>query len=254
VFQKIKKSVVVTVAGFALVSPVALATSASATPVEPASVVQVSNVVSVKDTNGGVALTDLEVQPRVIDGRVGLAVKVESADTVAADVKFITPYGEKSFKGAEQVQPGTNAYQTFNTREEAIAAGTVTISAYVPASNGQLARHTVVVLSYGAFSARPADQVDVTPVVETRVLAGKVFVAVKVTNNETVPVDIRITTPYGEVKRDKVQPGASASQSFATRSTEIAAGTVTVGAYLWDGFGHHQVRTVDYDAFAVAAS
>jgi hypothetical protein len=61
-------------------------------------------------------------------------------------------------------------------------------------------------------------------------MAGKVYVAVRATNDDTVPADITLTTPFGTKTVTGVQPGASAYQSFASRSTSVEAGTAQVSA------------------------
>jgi cytochrome c len=70
----------------------------------------------------------------------------------------------------------------------------------------------------------------VSTAVEPRCLAGKVYVAVRATNDDTVPADITLTTPFGTKTVADVAPGKSAYQAFATRSTSVAAGAAQVGA------------------------
>ena len=61
-------------------------------------------------------------------------------------------------------------------------------------------------------------------------LAGNAYVAVRATNADTVPVDVTLSTPYGERAVTGVQPGASAYQAFPVRAADVAAGTARVGA------------------------
>ncbi|MCB7135867.1 family 16 glycoside hydrolase [Cellulosimicrobium marinum] len=81
--------------------------------------------------------------------------------------------------------------------------------------------------------------------VQTRCLAGKVYVAVRATNDDTVPADITLSTPFGERTVTGVQPGKSAYQSFATRATSVEAGTAQVSA---TGDGRTAEHDVAYDA------
>jgi predicted alpha-1,2-mannosidase len=74
----------------------------------------------------------------------------------------------------------------------------------------------------------PVADLDVTVSASTRVLAGKQYVSVVVTNNEDAPVDVAITTPYGAKSFTDVKPGKSASTSISSRLQTIPAGEVTV--------------------------
>lgn len=69
---------------------------------------------------------------------------------------------------------------------------------------------------------------DVTVAASTRVLAGKQYVSVTVTNNETIPVAVVITTAYGSKSFASVQPGKSASVSLTSRLAAIPEGEVSV--------------------------
>ncbi|WP_265520164.1 NPCBM/NEW2 domain-containing protein [Oerskovia flava] len=82
---------------------------------------------------------------------------------------------------------------------------------------------------------------------QARTAAGKVFLAVRVVNDEDVPVDVTVTTPYGERTFADVAPGKNAYQSFATRQSSIEAGEVTVTVTKQvDGVDVTSVRTVEY--------
>lgn len=70
---------------------------------------------------------------------------------------------------------------------------------------------------------------------EARCLAGKVYVALRATNDGTDPVDVTLKTSYGSRVVEDVAPGASAYQSFATRAAAVEAGTATVTATPVDG-------------------
>lgn len=89
-----------------------------------------------------------------------------------------------------------------------------------------------------AGSHEPTPQVDVE--VAPRCLAGTVYVAVRATNVGDAPVDVTLSTPFGEKSFTGVEPGTNAYQSFASRATSIEAGTVTVTATLPDGDPHAQ--------------
>ncbi|NLP84190.1 carbohydrate-binding protein [Microbacterium sp. CFH 90308] len=76
--------------------------------------------------------------------------------------------------------------------------------------------------------ADAAADLDVSVSASTRVLAGKQYVSVTVTNNEDVPVDAVVTTPYGAKTFTAVAPGKSAAVSINSRLGSIPAGDVTV--------------------------
>ncbi|WP_435735283.1 ThuA domain-containing protein [Cellulosimicrobium sp. PMB13] len=80
-------------------------------------------------------------------------------------------------------------------------------------------------------STEPAPEgLAISTVVEPRCLAGKVYVAVRATNDDTAPADITLTTPFGTRTVADVAPGKSAYQAFATRSASVPAGTAQVSA------------------------
>ncbi|MBN0038579.1 family 43 glycosylhydrolase [Cellulosimicrobium cellulans] len=81
----------------------------------------------------------------------------------------------------------------------------------------------------------PQTQVPLEVELSPRCLAGKVYLAVRATNAGDVPVDVTLTTPFGERSFADVAPGKSAYQSFATRTTSVAAGTVTVAGWVDGG-------------------
>lgn len=64
--------------------------------------------------------------------------------------------------------------------------------------------------------------------VSPRCLAGKAYLAVRVTNPAGVPTDVHMSTPFGEMTRTSVTAGTNAYQSFAVRSREVASGELTV--------------------------
>ncbi len=70
----------------------------------------------------------------------------------------------------------------------------------------------------------------VTATAEVRCVAGKALVAVRATNGDTVPVDLTISTTYGEKTQKAVKPGAALFHTFTTRLKSIPAGTATATA------------------------
>jgi len=75
--------------------------------------------------------------------------------------------------------------------------------------------------------ARPrAIAVDV--VAETRSMGSSMYISVKVTNAESGPVSVKVTTAYGQKAFASVAAGKNAVASFNTRQPSIPAGTVAV--------------------------
>ncbi|WP_038462601.1 PQQ-binding-like beta-propeller repeat protein [Arthrobacter sp. PAMC 25486] len=66
--------------------------------------------------------------------------------------------------------------------------------------------------------------------VNPRCVAGKVVLQVVVVNQESEPVNVQITTEFGNKTFTGVQPGKNAFHAFTTRSKAISAGEVQVEA------------------------
>ncbi|MDO8145625.1 MULTISPECIES: NPCBM/NEW2 domain-containing protein [unclassified Isoptericola] len=64
--------------------------------------------------------------------------------------------------------------------------------------------------------------------VRLRTIGSSTVLAVRVVNDEGVPVDVTIETPYGDKSFSQVEPGQSAYQAFSTRSDAVDAGEVLV--------------------------
>jgi subtilisin family serine protease len=72
--------------------------------------------------------------------------------------------------------------------------------------------------------------VDVAVTAESRCLAGKAYVAVRVLNESGARADIAVSTPYGDRTFNNVKEGKNAYQAFAVRDTSVEADSVTVDA------------------------
>ncbi|MBD5784707.1 hypothetical protein IF650_00810 [Cellulosimicrobium terreum] len=84
-----------------------------------------------------------------------------------------------------------------------------------------------------------------------RCLGGTAYVAVRATNGEDAPVDVRLGTPFGVKDVSGVEPGKNAYQSFSSRTGSLQAGTVTVTASQ-DRAG--ETATTDYEVPFAATS
>jgi len=69
---------------------------------------------------------NLEATARCTGKFVHLAVRATNGEDAPVEVVLQTPYGSKRFPN---LQPGKNAYQSFNTRATSIEGGTVTVTA-----------------------------------------------------------------------------------------------------------------------------
>lgn len=94
----------------------------------------------------------------------------------------------------------------------------------------------------------PDHALDIAAVASTRCVAGKVVIVSRETNDDVVAVNLAVTSTYGAKDVAALAPGASATQVFTTRATEIVAGEVTVAAEpATGGLGGHTV-TASYPA------
>ncbi|MCR2816655.1 outer membrane protein assembly factor BamB family protein [Microbacterium jiangjiandongii] len=83
-----------------------------------------------------------------------------------------------------------------------------------------------------------------------RSLAGKVYLSVSALNDATVPVDIVISSPFGDKTFTDVAPGRTVSVSLNTRGASITAGEVTVTATASiDGRTLTRTKTAGFEAF-----
>lgn len=107
-----------------------------------------------------------------------------------------------------------------NGNEAAWAAGLVEVQVYARAAR--------------------APGVDLDVIAEARCLAGRAAVAVRATNTDGGPVDVRISTPWGAKDFTAVGEGRVAYQTFLSRTPAIGGGVATVAGTASDG------RTEEY--------
>lgn len=141
----------------------------------------------------------------------------------------ITLEGADAGSGVDKIQwegPGTfwGTYTEPFTRALTDTEQVIEFAATDAAGNEE-ARGRVVL---PALSEEPslAVAVDVSP----RCLAGTAYLAVRAANGEGVPVDVVLSTAYGEKSFADVAPGANAYRAFAVRASSLDAGAVTVTA------------------------
>lgn len=128
------------------------------------------------------------------------------------------------------------AYQWF---ADGTAVAGATGQAYVPGPDDLGARLTVRVTASmdglvsrtavsDAMAAVSEPPIQVEAVASARTLARNAYLTVTVTNADTGPVDVVITTAFGAKTFSNVQPGRSASVSLNTRSASFPAGEAVV--------------------------
>jgi Zn-dependent M28 family amino/carboxypeptidase len=76
---------------------------------------------------GNPRIDGVEAQARCLNGTAYVALRGANGEDAPADVRLITPFGEKKFSA---LAPGKNAYQSFTARSSSVAAGTATVAAY----------------------------------------------------------------------------------------------------------------------------
>ena len=82
---------------------------------------------------------------------------------------------------------------------------------------------------------------------QVRCLAGTAYIAVRAHNLRSVPLDVTLSTPYGERSFAAVAAGADGYQSFSARASGVEAGSVTVTA-VPSGGGTRTTQVVAYPA------
>jgi hypothetical protein len=85
-----------------------------------------SVAVLVQPQAGAELPVSVDVQTRCLAGKAYVAVRATNDGAVPVDVRLATPFGEKQ---VADVAPGKNAYQSFATRQKAVAAGEATVTA-----------------------------------------------------------------------------------------------------------------------------
>lgn len=127
--------------------------------------------------------------------------------------------------------------------EEARALGATQVDD--AGASASVVRATLAVRGVIDLTASADDDLALSTVAQARCLGGKVHLAVRATNDDDVPVDVTLTTPYGTWTVTGVEPGASAYHAFAVRATAVGAGTAEVSAA---GDGRSSTADVAYDA------
>ncbi|MBD5786968.1 ThuA domain-containing protein [Cellulosimicrobium terreum] len=141
---------------------------------------------------------------------------------------------------------GGQSYQWFETPVTDPGEPFTLVLVFTATGSHYIANINLFEMLGDGVSTEPApEDLAISTVVEPRCLAGKAYVAVRATNDDTVPVDVTLTTPFGTKTFADVAPGKSAYQSFAARATSVPAGNVQVSA---DGDGRSFAADVEHEA------
>ncbi len=152
---------------------------------------------------------------------------------------------------------GTSWEQAAPARRAADGSASLELSGVTTSDDGTLVRarvanaHGSVVSPTATLAVGEAADVALGDVVvQPRCLAGSAYLAVRVgTAEPEEPVTVTMTTPYGARTFADVVPGRSAYQSFAVRSSAVAAGSVEVTATAGD---RTTSRTVEHQGITCA--
>ena len=119
-------------------------------------------------------------------------------------------------------------------------------------------RQHVLILPFGTgmeYTVRFADvaALEVTASVTPRTLGGKVYLSVAAENRNDLPVDVVLTTAYGDKTFKSVGPGKTVSASINTRLSSVPTGVASVVATgVVMGESVSETKTAEYGAFPVA--
>jgi beta-galactosidase len=78
--------------------------------------------------------------------------------------------------------------------------------------------------------AAPAAELEVIASATSRCVGSKVLLSLTARNEEDVPVDVELSTPYGAKSFADIAPGKSAFHTFTTRLKDLPAGEATITA------------------------
>ncbi|HMR49858.1 MAG TPA: family 78 glycoside hydrolase catalytic domain [Arachnia sp.] len=125
---------------------------------------------------------------------------------------------------------GTTGHQILVTDPEVLDNdGTVTVTFQYPVTNAALQYYDPSIADLWVIPvADEASEVAVAVTATTRCVAGKVVVAVSVTNGEQSPVDASAVSAYGSKTFAGLAPGKTSSAAFSTRQAGVVDGTVEV--------------------------
>ncbi|MBW0105325.1 hypothetical protein [Pseudonocardia sp. KRD291] len=100
-----------------------------------------------------------------------------------------------------------------------------------------------------AYAAQPDVNTNASAKTECDKNIERAILPVHVLNRDSAPIDVRVTTSYGQVKQSKIAPGKAFYNRFDTGKGSVPAGKVTIAAYKFEnGKGHYAVSTASYGA------
>lgn len=183
---------------------------------------------------------------------VATTVAIEVADATEGAPTEVTA----SVTAADGFQTGGQVRFTAGEWTETVyiadGAATATIPAGLAAGEqsvkAEFLGHEILLASEATESFEVAPLVPASVAVTSRCVAGKVVLAVSVTNQHDGAIQLAVETPFGNKQIATLAAGKSVSSAFTTRAVSVDAGTVTVTAST--GSGAERVQSVYPTAYA----
>lgn len=171
------------------------------------------------------------------DGKLADPAEQEAAEEVVAEPGEVLYVTANSASGSKYYNYNTNIDKWWssvwnqervrNYSAVEVTDESITIRTLRSQANGAANPVNSVVDEVVLRKADAAADLDVTASASTRAIGGKQYVTATVTNNEAVPVDVVVTTPYGTKSFAAVKPGASVSVAMNSRLRSLPAGEIT---------------------------
>lgn len=174
------------------------------------------------DEHGELIGLELEASPRCLEGSAYLAVWARNDGEIPVSIEFDSRFGSKTF---DVIAPDRYASHAFHSRSTIIEAGWVTATATAIIDDEEVTVERTVNFDE-LFCVEPP--IELTPMVAPRCVAGEVYIAVWVRNDEEIPVDVELVSAFGSRTFTALAPDRFASHAFHPRATSVEDGWVTI--------------------------
>lgn len=184
----------------------------------------------------------------------GLAVGgVQTADAAVPSVRTLRQEGSIYCNGAGQWSAYTpqELKAMYGTHSNYVAQVTAVTNAaleqgHIVASDAE----KTIAAAEASDVAKTLTTASVTP----RMVGPNVQMSVSVKNDDTVPVTVTVSTPFGSKTFSNLQPGQSSAVTLNARSTSITAGQITLDqSALFEGQTISDTKTIHYGVFPAAS-
>lgn len=188
-------------------------------------------------------ITNVNTTCNTTTQKVAVALYAANHEARAVSAKFTTPYGTVT----ESVPAGTAVYKLVDSGKGNVAAGTVAVSTYLPATTTTAAEYKYTTQ---AFPAKVCTQPPKGYAhANDFYVNGTVTISGYYRNNDIDPATVRFITPYGQSDAITVQPGKAAYFTVNTHRQHIDGGTADIRAYKYiDGKGFETDNRVTFNA------